>query len=163
MIDLKFVMSFCLRITNAINRINYFRVLIYILNNATIDNLIERFNQRLQKQKKTQFAIVIKLHSIITKNDMLNAVFKKLSSSIFKSNNNSDTKIELSLLHVAAVVQKIFEKFYVCQHKITNKKYILHNLNLTTWMFRVVEFINDSSKVTNAFQHEAFRDYFCQR
>ena len=30
-------------------------------------------------------------------------------------------------------------------------------------MFRVVEFVDDSSKITNAFQHEAFRDYFCQR
>ena len=48
-IVLKFVMLFCLKIINVINHINHFRVLIYTLNNATINNLIERFNQRLQK------------------------------------------------------------------------------------------------------------------
>ena len=30
-------------------------------------------------------------------------------------------------------------------------------------MLRVVEFVDDLLKMTNAFQHEAFRDYFCQR
>ena len=30
-------------------------------------------------------------------------------------------------------------------------------------MFRVVEFVDDSSKMTNVFQHEAFCDYFRQR
>ena len=51
-IVLKFVMLFYLKITNAINHINHFRVLICTLNNATINNLIERFNQKLQTQKK---------------------------------------------------------------------------------------------------------------
>ena len=45
---------------------------------------------------------------------------------------------------------------------MTNKKYILYNLNLTTWMLHVVEFIDDSLKMTNAFQHKAFCDYFRQ-
>ena len=30
-------------------------------------------------------------------------------------------------------------------------------------MLRVIEFIDDSLKMTNVFQHEAFRDYFYQR
>ena len=94
---------------------------------------------------------------------MLNAVFKKSFSSILELNSNNNTKIKLSLLHVAAIVQKIFKKLYIRWHEMTNKKYILHNLNLTTWMLRVVEFIDNSLKMTNVFQHEAFRDYFCQR
>ena len=134
-IVLKFVISFYLKITNAINYINHSRVLICTSNNTTIDNLIERFNQKLQTQKKIQFAIVIRLHNIITEKNVLNVVFKKSffeSTSILESINNNDIKIELSLLHVAAIIQKNFEKFYVRRHEMTNKRYILHNLNLTT-------------------------------
>ena len=129
-IVLKFVMSFCLKITNVINRINHLRVLICTLNNTTINNLIEHFNQKLQTQKKIQFAIVIKLHSIIIKKNVQTAIFKKSffeSTSILELINNSDTEIELLLLHVATIIQKIFKKFYICRHKMTNKKYILHN------------------------------------
>ena len=91
---------------------------------------------------------------------MFNAIFKK---SFFKSNNYNKTLIELSLLHVAIIMQKIFEKFYIRQHEMTNKKYILHNFNLTIWMLRVVEFDDDLSKIANDFQYKAFCDYFCQR
>ena len=169
-IVLKFVMLFYLKIIDAINRINYFRVLIYTLNNATINNLIKRFHKSLQTQKKTLFVVVIKLHNIFTKRKIFNAIskqsfFKSMFSSnlIFELNDNDNMKIKLSILHVTTTIQEIFEKLYVCQHKMIDKRYTLSHLNLTIWMFRVVKFVNNLSKMTNVFQHKTFWNYFQQR
>jgi hypothetical protein len=143
------------------------QMLICTPNIAAADDLTRRLYSQSQENEKNKNAVIIRMHSVSTEKEVLNAA--AVSTSITEittcdvSVHHVEKKTELPLLNIASMIFNAYVEPYKRTHGVKDMRYTLHKMSLATWMMRIVELLTADDPVADIKRHDAFRFLYNQQ